>query len=358
MATIPFLSDMQYPVLSLFALGYCSSSLFLMEWFICQYTCLRCFWILALPREFLQYVRRRKSGRFEERLRKSEEMSRLLRLQVPELVSIGENLLKINIRCVTNVMCLLSHTKNSTNNRLNLETAFAFMPVSNRWIGCISKPRIARVSPLPHRREMEEQFRSICRTEVERKQRDGEVTFVLWSAFLFCGSLLSLLLLVSILIHLVVYTIPLNLRGKPLISWGMEAFTALQWKYPSVMMIFVNLRFYLSTLDWLICLVYSTMRSFSPSCFGTWFLLSRTARHTVKCLYDQQLGSSTHCASEFALSHLAVSRCLRFYCSANADSAVRKWPLHLNDDEICYIGVRLLVFHRNFNNRDADSLFL
>ena len=88
-------------------------------------------------------------------------------------------------------------------------------------------------------REMEEQFRSICRTEVEKKQRDGEVTFVLWSAFLFCGSLISLLLSISLVIHLIVYTIPLNFRGKPLISWGMDAFTALQWKYPSIMMLFV-----------------------------------------------------------------------------------------------------------------------
>ena len=97
MATIPFPSDMQCPVLSRFALGYCSSSLFPTEWFICLCTCLRCIHFHRLPREFLRYVKRRKSGRFEERLRKSEEMSRVLRLQVPELVAIGEGLLNINI---------------------------------------------------------------------------------------------------------------------------------------------------------------------------------------------------------------------------------------------------------------------
>ena len=179
-----------------------------------------------------------------------------------------------------------------------------------------------RLFSIPTRREMEEQFRTICRTEVEKKQRDGKVTFVLWSAALFCGSLLSLLLLVSILIHLIVYTIPLNLRGKPLISWGMEAFTALQWKYPSLMMVFVLQRCFLSILDGLIRLVHSIMCSFSSPRSGTWLLFARTTCHTAECLYDQQLGSSTDCASEFALSHLAVSRCFRLYCSANSDSAI------------------------------------
>ena len=86
---------------------------------------------------------------------------------------------------------------------------------------------------------MEEQYKTICRTEIEKRQRDGEVTFVLWSAFLFCGSVVSLLLSIWLVIHLILYTIPFNLCGKPLVSWGMEAFSALQWKYPSIMMLFV-----------------------------------------------------------------------------------------------------------------------
>lgn len=77
-------------------------------------------------------------------------------------------------------------------------------------------------------KEKEEQWGLVCRVEAEKLQRAGEASFIVWSLLLFVGFLLrcgfcgrvthSTLLSLTVLLQTLLYSIPLVLAGKPLVS--------------------------------------------------------------------------------------------------------------------------------------------
>ena len=77
-------------------------------------------------------------------------------------------------------------------------------------------------------KEKEEQWGLVCRVEAEKLQRAGEASFIVWSLLLFVGFLLrcgfcgrvtrSTLLSLTVLCQTLLYSIPLVLAGKPLVS--------------------------------------------------------------------------------------------------------------------------------------------
>ena len=77
-------------------------------------------------------------------------------------------------------------------------------------------------------KEKEEQWGLVCRVEAEKLQRAGEASFIVWSVLLFVGFLLrcgfcgrvthSTLLSLTVLLQTLLYSIPLVLAGKPLVS--------------------------------------------------------------------------------------------------------------------------------------------
>ena len=77
-------------------------------------------------------------------------------------------------------------------------------------------------------KEKEEKWGLVCRVEAEKLQRAGEASFIVWSLLLFVGFLLrcgfcgrvtrSTLLSLTILCQTLLYSIPLVLAGKPLVS--------------------------------------------------------------------------------------------------------------------------------------------
>lgn len=77
-------------------------------------------------------------------------------------------------------------------------------------------------------KEKEEQWGLVCRVEAEKLQRAGEASFIVWSVLLFVGFLFrcgfcglvthSTLLSLTVLLQTLLYSIPLVLAGKPLVS--------------------------------------------------------------------------------------------------------------------------------------------
>ena len=77
-------------------------------------------------------------------------------------------------------------------------------------------------------KEKEEQWGLVCRVEAEKLQRAGEASFIVWSLLLFVGFLFrcgfcgrvthSTLLSLTFLCQTLLYSIPLVLAGKPLVS--------------------------------------------------------------------------------------------------------------------------------------------
>ncbi|KAK8829535.1 hypothetical protein WA556_005453, partial [Blastocystis sp. ATCC 50177/Nand II] len=80
--------------------------------------------------------------------------------------------------------------------------------------------QIRKVSQVLQRvvKEKEEQWGLVCRVEAEKLQRAGEASFIVWSLLLFVGFLLSTLLSLTVLCQTLLYSIPLVLAGKPLVS--------------------------------------------------------------------------------------------------------------------------------------------
>ncbi|KAK8831010.1 hypothetical protein WA577_003709, partial [Blastocystis sp. JDR] len=80
--------------------------------------------------------------------------------------------------------------------------------------------QIRKVSQVLQRvvKEKEEQWGLVCRVEAEKLQRAGEASFIVWSLLLFVGFLLSTILSITVLLQTLLYSIPLVLAGKPLVS--------------------------------------------------------------------------------------------------------------------------------------------
>ena len=195
---------------------------------------------LFLCRSFYQYVKKRKTDQFEERVRQSLEMSNSLHLHVPELITIGESILSINIHPV---FCWVLYflINNWTRNHWSWRNEWVCIIKSERSVNYTKKPRWWVVRLL-RSHEMGAKYETVCRIEVEKRRRAGEVTYIVWSCCLFIAWITCTLLSLFILTHLILYTIPFNLTGQPLISWTIDTFIVLQEKHPSIMMLLVFIR--------------------------------------------------------------------------------------------------------------------